>query len=151
MHQGYGCVWRVHREDCPTLGLTCRQPQGVHTHRTHAQLTVYADNGNACALGRVARPSRDQAPPADHSLGLHGFPHDPRCRPVSRPGLHTCAPCRRLAGRRVPDEWKSKVLRSPLLSSCTASHASPHCTQACPSTGTSHVDSQRAKPSDQAM
>ena len=24
MHRGYGCMWRVHGEDCPRLGLTCR-------------------------------------------------------------------------------------------------------------------------------
>ena len=143
-------MWRVYSEDCPTLGSTCRQPQGVYTHRTHAQLTVYAADSDACALSPVVRPSRDQPTTSDHFIGLNGFPYDSRCRPAVRPGRHTCAPCHRLVGRARPNESKSEELGRALLLPCKASDSSPYCTQAWPSTGISHVDGQRAHPSHQA-
>ena len=62
-----------------TLGaLAGRRLRGttgsIHTHRAHTQLTVYAADSDVCALGPVARPSRDQPTTSDHFLGLHGFP-----------------------------------------------------------------------------
>lgn len=70
---------------------------------------------------------------------------------VACPCLHMCTPCRRLVGRRIPNESKSKELvRSP-LSPCTALHSSLHDTQACPSTGTGHPDSQRTQPFHKVM
>jgi hypothetical protein len=144
-------VYRVHREGCPALGLTCRDLQGVYTHRTRAVLTIHAVDDDACALGPFARPSRDQPPAANHPLDLHGSPRDSRSRPVACPCLHTCAPCRRSVGQHVPNESKLKELDRPLLWPCTATHSSPHCIQACPSTRTSHTDRRRAQPSHQAM
>ena len=135
-------MYRVHREGCPALGLTSRYLQGVYTHRTHAELTVYAADSDACALGPVARPSRDQPTASDHFLGLHGITYDSRCRPAVRPGRHTCAPCHRLVGRARPNEPKSEELGRALLLPCKASDSSPYC---------SHVDGQRAHPSHQAI
>ena len=141
----------MHREGCPALGLTCRDLQGVYTHRTRVLLTIHAVDGDACALGPFARPSRDQPPAANHPLDLHGSLCDSRCRPAARTGLHTCAPTPRSVNQRVPYELKSKELRGALLSPLTALHSGLHCTQACLSTATSRDDHQRAQPSQQAM
>ena len=141
----------MHREGCPALGLTCRDLQGVYTHRTRVLLTIHAVDGDACALSPFARPSRDQPPASNHPLDLHGSLCDSRCRPAARTGLHTCAPTPRSVNQRVPYELKSKELRGALLSPLTALHSGLHCTQACPSTGTSRTDSQRAQTSPQVM
>ena len=144
-------MWRMYREDCHALGLTCRQPQGVHTHRMRALLTVHAVDDDACALGRFVRPSRDQPPAAHHPLDLHSSPGDSCTHPAACTCLHMCTTCHRSLIRHVPTEPESKGLGDPLLSLSAASHSNLHCTQACPSISTSHADSQKAQPHHQVM
>jgi len=108
---------------------------GVYTQRTRALLTVHAVDGDACALGRFARPSRDQSPAANHPVDLHGSPHDSRSRPIACPPstrAHHAAERSCLSPpvcQRVPDKSKSKELGGALLSLCTDSHSGLHCTK----------------------
>ena len=144
-------MWRMYREDCHALGLTCRQPQGVHTHRTRVLLTVHAVDGNACALCPFVRPNRHQPPAANHPLDLHSSPGDSCSPPAACTCLHTCPTCHISVIRHVPTKPELKGLGDPLLSLSTASHSSLHCTKACPHISTSHADSQKAQPHHQVM
>ena len=143
-------MWRVHRDDCPGLGSTCRQLQGLYTHRTNGHQDGHLLSMEPTVTHMQAVPSHGRAAPsqrlrtADHSLDPHGSLHDSRSRPVACPRLHTCAPRRRMVRQRISNELKSKELGGALLLPCTDSHSGLLCTQACPSTSTRHDDSQRA-------
>jgi hypothetical protein len=118
---------------------------GVYTQRTRALLTVHAVDGDACALGPFARPSRDQPPAANHPVDLHGSPHDSRSRPIA------CPPSTRAhhaAERSVSASPISRNQRSSAERSCRCAqtHTAVSIAPSLPSSnGTSHAGSQEAK------
>ena len=118
----------------------------THTGRTvtYCPWSRHFTDSHTHAGSPFTRPSRAQPATSDHSLDPLGSPHDSRSRPVACPRLHTCAPRRRMVRQRISNELKSKELGGARLSPCTASHSGLLCTQACPSTSTSHADSQGA-------
>ena len=82
----------VHREDCPALGLTCRDLQGVYTHRTQGRLTVHGAHGGMRALGPFTLLSRAQSAAVDYSSGLHASLPNSRERPAACPPLPHSTP-----------------------------------------------------------
>jgi hypothetical protein len=128
---------------------------GVYTQRTRALLTVHAVDGDACALGRFARPSRDQPPAANHPVDLHGSPHDSRSRPIA------CPPSTRAhhaAERSVSASPISRNQRSSAERSCRCAQTDHRLTQrsplhqACPqATAPAMLAARKQKQSHQAM
>ena len=142
----------MHRKDYPDLGLTYRDPQGVYTLYTHTGRTVnrlirtgHRARGGMRARSPYVRPIRVQSAAADHAVDLPGSPHDSCTCIAAHPCLHTSAHAAYWVGQRVPNKSNLKELGSALLSLFTATHSGLHSTQACPSTGTSHANSQRAQ------
>jgi hypothetical protein len=109
-------VYKVHREGCPALGLTCRDLQGVYTHRTRPLLTIHAVNGNVCDSVPLPGPSatsrRLQTTPsastASRTTPIAALPHA-----LVSTHVHHVA---HWSVGTSHDEWKLKVLGGPLLS-----------------------------------
>ena len=59
MHCGYGCVGRVHGEDCPSLGLTWTHSQPTYRHQTRAE----APHIHGAVTCTHTAPSRGAAEP----------------------------------------------------------------------------------------
>ena len=59
MHCGYGCVGRVHGEDCPSLGLTWTHSQPTYRHQTRAE----APHIHGAVTCMHTTPSRGRAEP----------------------------------------------------------------------------------------
>ena len=94
--------------------------------------------------GRVETDRRRQTTPLA-SMASRTTPVDALLHGLVSTHAHHAADWSVDASQTYPKRvGKSEALRRPLLSSCTALHASPHCTQACPSIITSHGDSKRA-------
>ena len=85
MHCGYGCVGRVHGEDCPSLGLTYIHSQPTYRHQTRAESTTHSWRGDMHAHDSFLRRSRAWAMATNHSHGLHSSLPNSRTRHVAWP------------------------------------------------------------------